>query len=920
MKKIKKLFSFIFLLFVTLTFAESEIPHQIISENPNKEVTTIESKKLKEKAELDIVINKITPIEIQGVIIPEGKTVYKILKTDEEKNLLNTVKNKALSNTNDGIEYFITENLSQILNNRGRRSLSTGIDYKVVENKEATSLTVNTDQPVYIVKLRDGVMENVFRGSIRGIQSRELEIRTTPIKYVEAIFGVGIPSDDKSYKIEYDLSKEVFIGNSKLKNVSFSLEDGNLNIYGDAKRILPMNDSRLISLQNNLNIHMNISSKAFINVINFAEGVNNPGNLEWSNVSGSIWESRINSGNILASDILKASFYSEGNPNGLDGQVDIIGGKFQIRSSIASIGIYEYTPNITVDYIDSTDDSIKSLKLILPTYIVASRPSKSFYITPKLEKMSMIDIENYIFEEYNSQIENSETLPTDWYYGYDDSNEGIQDEYTGLYLDIIPTEGVSVERKGKRHLVFTCNDGSKVEVYLENEEESGRARLKYKILQIARDYNFPSVSFKVKYVAFLEKENYKKTLIEDKVTIYIPVLNVVKEMKLKLDYRLRQLDGYFNSQGDYYKNKEDFIGISQENYSELVLAELLPEGLPEKTIVNAITNYIKVNSYGTKDFYHPYDGKEEIVVNNKENWNIGSDFVKEDIYVYLKNQVGNFTPAELYLNDYSVIKLEVNETDYSESILNSGGGTLIMDLAAKGDSIIFPMGGQVENEQNKILANKDLNDRFIVKDFFGKFPNTAGLHTNKNIVDNLDIKIGDAETTINYKGKIYETPDYRIELVEGTGDLKITKLSNEKIDETIGIAYKYGRVKLGDFTLRIVNNSTENIGLIIEEDVSYDFGVMVGGEKYNLENSFRIKNLNNQKVTKVDIPIEAVMKHINDETKQIPLKIYNSTRIIENTQDIETIIGLEATPEKGQTAGEYTGSFDITITIDETTN
>ena len=105
MKKIKKLFSFIFLLFVTLTFAESEIPHQIISENPNKEVTTIESKKLKEKAELDIVINKITPIEIQGVIIPEGKTVYKILKTDEEKNLLNTVKNKALSNTNDRIFY-----------------------------------------------------------------------------------------------------------------------------------------------------------------------------------------------------------------------------------------------------------------------------------------------------------------------------------------------------------------------------------------------------------------------------------------------------------------------------------------------------------------------------------------------------------------------------------------------------------------------------------------------------------------------------------------------------------------------------------------------------------------------------------------------------------------------------------------------
>lgn len=818
MKKIKRLLSFIFLLFVTLTFAESEIPHQVISENPDKEVTTIESKKLKEKAELDILINKITPIEIEGIITSEGKTVYEILKIDEEKNLLNIAKAEKIDNSTGETEYFITENLSQVLNNRqkqsrgrSKESLPFGIDYEVVENKNTTSLTVNSDKPVYIVKLKDGIMENIFRGNIR--ETNELPSMTIvqPLVYFEMKVNDSI---ENSYiRREYDPSAD--FNNSSLQEATFLRGEGS-GSKGEAKIIAPLEEITPITVENSVNLNITFNSKTYIKDLELRNG----GGIGYGwNDKVTPVESYNSSETLDALNIVNAIFTSEGNKVALDGKVNKIVGEFLV-GKVWYPGIYEYNPNLIIRNIDK-ENWTRDFIINFPTYIVVSRDSKSYTVKPKYKNMSLINIQDYVFNEFTSEVKNltnpsSNYLPTDWYYGYDDSNEGIQNEYYGLYLEGDSTNA-SVERKGKRHLIITDNNsGGKAEIYLEKDEGDNRAKLKYRILKVSSEPD-TTVKVKVKYVGHnkTEVEEYTKILYEDLIEITIPTLKEIKEMKLNLDYRLRQLDVYFDAQGNYYDyNHGDVKSKSIENYKELVRLEKEPEGLPQDVSVIAINNYIEMIG-GNLAYFRPYGRSEAIIIVAPEYYE--GDFVNKGILVYQSqnNQAGDFKTAEIYTTDYDIIKLDVDESNSEGLYGESGSGTLIMNLAKIGDSIVFPMGADAEVKQNEIISNRTKDTVFIPQNFTGIFPNTKGLHENKNIVDNLDIKVNGKEPGMHFVGKVFETPNYKIELVEGSGDLKITKLSDEELDDTIEISYNYGRVKLGDFTLRLVNTPVENVGEVI---------------------------------------------------------------------------------------------------------
>ncbi|MGL6063486.1 MAG: hypothetical protein ACRC0S_00105 [Fusobacteriaceae bacterium] len=90
MKRLKKNILILFMLLVAVVLGGSvEIPHERITENPEVEATTVESKKIKENAKLNISVNKknieeITGYEINGkmvFVLPEEKT--KMIKDEE---------------------------------------------------------------------------------------------------------------------------------------------------------------------------------------------------------------------------------------------------------------------------------------------------------------------------------------------------------------------------------------------------------------------------------------------------------------------------------------------------------------------------------------------------------------------------------------------------------------------------------------------------------------------------------------------------------------------------------------------------------------------------------------------------------------------------------------------------------------------
>lgn len=160
MRKINtKIFIFFTLLVTTLFGSEVKIPHEKIVENPKKEVTIVESKKLKENAKLNISVNKKNIEEIVGYevgdklqfILPEEKT--KIIKNED----IILVKSLAeLPNTYQGNKKnkMISNKIIPILKDEKKGISVLEVDKSEVENN------------VYIAKIDKGtgVVNTVYKG------------------------------------------------------------------------------------------------------------------------------------------------------------------------------------------------------------------------------------------------------------------------------------------------------------------------------------------------------------------------------------------------------------------------------------------------------------------------------------------------------------------------------------------------------------------------------------------------------------------------------------------------------------------------------------------------------------------------------------------------------------------------------------
>ena len=111
----------LFLLLVINIFAE--VPHTTIVENTSKEVTKVETLKRKDKAELNITVEKKKSKEIVGyvdgnkVIIPKSENPQ--INFEDEYKILNIngkeEKNATLKITNDGLEINGKDNFNFFL-------------------------------------------------------------------------------------------------------------------------------------------------------------------------------------------------------------------------------------------------------------------------------------------------------------------------------------------------------------------------------------------------------------------------------------------------------------------------------------------------------------------------------------------------------------------------------------------------------------------------------------------------------------------------------------------------------------------------------------------------------------------------------------------------------------------------------------
>lgn len=88
LKRRIKLLLYFMIFFINILAVEREIPHSIVTENPKKDVTTIETlKKYKDKAELNITVTKLKTEEIPVEVDKNRKKLLLTLKGIEGKNI-----------------------------------------------------------------------------------------------------------------------------------------------------------------------------------------------------------------------------------------------------------------------------------------------------------------------------------------------------------------------------------------------------------------------------------------------------------------------------------------------------------------------------------------------------------------------------------------------------------------------------------------------------------------------------------------------------------------------------------------------------------------------------------------------------------------------------------------------------------------
>lgn len=204
----------IVLLFILISSSifGTEVPNEIITENPEREVTTIESKKIRDKATMSLEITKIEPKIIKGQL-DNGVLKVKLPTNNTYTNLENlrlrveTLPKQMIKSSRpskrDMENYTVSDIKNEIFVNRRREK-----DFELIKSKDGYSLNIdgiNVNENTYISLLMG---DKVVRSYLVESTGQEILLGEATIKYDSRLIDDGNKWIDRAGNIYRNFETE----------------------------------------------------------------------------------------------------------------------------------------------------------------------------------------------------------------------------------------------------------------------------------------------------------------------------------------------------------------------------------------------------------------------------------------------------------------------------------------------------------------------------------------------------------------------------------------------------------------------------------------------------------------------------------------------------------------------------------------
>lgn len=221
LKKIVLLF-----ILISSSILGTEVPNEIITENPEREVTTIESKKIRDKTTMSLEITKIEPKIIKGRL-DNGVLKVKLPTNNTYTNLENlrlrveTLPKQMIKSSRpskrDMENYTVSDIKNEIFVNRRRKK-----DFELIKSKDGYSLNIdgiNVNENTYISLL---VGDKVVRSYLVETTGEIISLGKSTLRYDSRLIADG----NKWITRSADIYEDFETGSNQMKSYSNMIDQG----------------------------------------------------------------------------------------------------------------------------------------------------------------------------------------------------------------------------------------------------------------------------------------------------------------------------------------------------------------------------------------------------------------------------------------------------------------------------------------------------------------------------------------------------------------------------------------------------------------------------------------------------------------------------------------------------------------------
>lgn len=218
----------IVLLFILISSSifGTEVPNEIITENPEREVTTIESKKIRDKATMSLEITKIEPKIIKGRL-DNGVLKVKLPTNNTYTNLRNLslrveaipkqMMKSSRPSKRDMENYTVSDIKNEIFVNRRREK-----DFELIKSKDGYSLNIdgiNANENTYISLL---VGDKVVRSYLVETTGEIISLGKSTVRYDSRLIADGNKWITRSADIYEDFETD----SNQMKSYTYMISQG----------------------------------------------------------------------------------------------------------------------------------------------------------------------------------------------------------------------------------------------------------------------------------------------------------------------------------------------------------------------------------------------------------------------------------------------------------------------------------------------------------------------------------------------------------------------------------------------------------------------------------------------------------------------------------------------------------------------